>query len=101
MSVNNTKLKLNSHKLFFQPVNESSAELPLTIYYQPISFGKLRLWVSMETSLTSLLQLGKWKTMAIIFCYDRHSHFVKWLWYIKNYVCAMFKVLRLMGFVFT
>lgn len=40
------------------PLNKTVKELPLTIVYSPISFGKLRLWTNMKESLETLQKLG-------------------------------------------
>ena len=41
--------------------------MPLTIFYQPISVGKLRLWTNFEMSFQSLGQYGTFPTLAA-FC---------------------------------
>jgi len=39
-------------------VNTSLTELPITVSYTPISFGKLRLWMQFTGALFTLRQMG-------------------------------------------
>ena len=72
-SVNSTALHCNQYDMnvwlqwvflcispcVVQPVNTSVETMPLTITYQPISVGKLRMWVSLFDSFQTLYTLGK------------------------------------------
>ena len=40
------------------PVNATISEIPVTIKYGPISFGKLRLWLQFSGALGMLRQMG-------------------------------------------
>lgn len=40
-------------------MNKTCKEMPLTIVYTPISYGKLRLWANMKESLNMLTKLGR------------------------------------------
>ena len=40
------------------PVNMSVSELPVTVLYSPISFGKLRLWIQFTGALHTLKLMG-------------------------------------------
>lgn len=40
------------------PVNKSLKELPVTLVYSPISFGKLRLWMQFTAAMYTLRQMG-------------------------------------------
>ena len=40
------------------PVNTSVSEMPVTVTYSPISFGKLRLWMQFTGALHTLKLMG-------------------------------------------
>lgn len=42
----------------FVPLNQSSKVMQLTVEYQPISIGKLRVWSAMSASMAHLTELG-------------------------------------------
>ena len=44
---------------YAQPLDETKKEVPLNIVYEPISIGKLRLFIEMEKSIEAMYNLGK------------------------------------------
>lgn len=40
------------------PVNTSITEIPVSVFYSPISFGKLRLWMQFSVAMQTLRTMG-------------------------------------------
>lgn len=40
------------------PVNTSTTEIPVSVFYSPISFGKLRLWMQFSVAMQTLRTMG-------------------------------------------
>lgn len=45
---------------WWQVINRSTTELPLTVSYDKISLGRLRFWIHMQDAVYSLQQFGGW-----------------------------------------
>jgi hypothetical protein len=44
---------------WWQVINRSTTELPLTVSYDKISLGRLRFWIHMQDAVYSLQQFGE------------------------------------------